>query len=446
MALPLISGRNRSRRRYCTPDADVGHRFYAKRRLPSATAPPPVTALLPVAALLSVAIGAACASRPAAAGDLRAEFARWEAEADVALGRKPSPPAAEKPKPPDPPPPGACQTCRDTGKYPCPNHQKQTAFWTEGQQPPACCGGLGWIACPRCPREKQQANADEWKGAVESRKALFQELGKFRELTGLKLQVSIAPRIAFVSDLSPQSCARSAQHCHELLLKFRNVFGCERFEFTEAEDTRFFIFQKHEGYLAFLDKAYKEMFPDADIDLCRKAMGFHHSKEPSMSIGDYSKMRTQNAMDHHVVHVYAHFLLARIGGFKKLPIWLEEGFAAWCETLQLRQPETYCFAYELKDVDIGANRRRFLQEGIKKNRLCQLPTLDRLTLDGYELMHYFMSWSLVEMLMRRDPAKFLTFVEVRKDTDDTEEALKKAFGYDWPKLYEVWKRYVLAGN
>ena len=386
------------------------------------------------------------ASDIVAAGDLKAEFVRWEAEADITLGRKPSQPAAEKPKPSDLPLSISCQTCRDIGKYPCSSHQKQMPFWTEGQQAPACCGGLGWIPCPRCPKEKQQANFDAWKRAVESQKMLFQELGKFKEQTGLKLQVSLAPRMAFVSDLNPQSCARSAQQCHELLMKFRNVFGCDKFEFTAAEDTRFFIFQKSEGYITFLDKSYKEMFPDADIELCKKAMGFHQYKEPSMSIGDYSKMRTQSAMDHHVVHVYAHFLLARLGGFKRMPIWLEEGFAAWCEMLQMRQPETYCFSYELKDVDIGANRKRFLQEGMKKNRLCQLPTLDRLTLDGYELMHYFMSWSLVEMLIRRDPGKFISFVEARKEDDNTEAALKKSYGYDWPKLYEVWKRYILAGN
>ena len=393
---------------------------------------------------ISALMVVACAA--AHAGDMRAEFARWEAEADAALGNKPKQAAGEKRQPPVAPKEKTCPVCGGSGKYPCPTHQKQIAFWIEGQPAPACCGGLGWIPCPRCPRDQQQANAEAYRQALEAEKTLMAELGKFKEQSGLRLTVTLTPRMAFISDLNPRSCVASAQQCEDLLRKMEKIFGCDKFAFTTAEDTRFFIFQRREGYLAFLDKVYKEMFPDADLYLCKKAMGFHHCQEPSMSFGDYSMMRSQSGMDHHVVHTYAHFLLSRLGGFKRLPVWQEEGFAAWCETLQLRQPETYCFAYEAKDVDIGSNRKRFLQEGIRKNRLCQLPTLDRLSLDGYELAHYFMSWSIVNMLIDRSPENFVTFIEAQKGGDSTEEALIKAYDYNWPKLYEVWKRYVLAGH
>jgi hypothetical protein len=68
---------------------------------------------------------------------------------------------------------------------------------------------------------------------------------------------------------------------------------------------------------------------------------------------------------------------------------------------------------------------------------------------------YFQSWSLVTMLIERDPAKFLEFLKAIPAVNngvaggelkaaDQEHALQQVYGYDFPKLLSVWKQYVAA--
>jgi len=96
-----------------------------------------------------------------------------------------------------------------------------------------------------------------------------------------------------------------------------------------------------------------------------------------------------------------------------------------------------------------------LQRLARENKYIPMPKLSQMNYMDMKSDEYFQSWSLVTMLIERDPDKFLNLLKIIPEAangatggelkaDEQEKALQEAYGYDFAKLIAVWKQYVIA--
>ena len=174
-----------------------------------------------------------------------------------------------------------------------------------------------------------------------------------------------------------------------------------------------------------------------------------------MAVTSYEHVLDKARLRHNFVHVLGHFLVNRVEGERDAPPWIEEGFAAYCETVQLRNPKVYCFAYATNEQDITRRRDATLKMMARQNQLVPMERLTQMNFASMKPKEYFQAWSMVTMLIERDPDKFLAFLKAlpepefdpggaRIPAEKQEEAMKATYGYDYKKLVAVWRQYVLA--
>lgn len=396
------------------------------------------------------------------------DFATAERNADVELKRKPEPPQPAPPKDTKTPAPPApiCPMCKDTGRIVCPQHAKQFVCVIPGD-PEACkvCRGLGYIPCPTCkanPKAEAKQRAAEAEAALNQAFTAAQDVGKEIEQDGGKDKLNtkitgyVAEHLAIGSNLPKVATLACAQHAEALLPKLEQVFHGPTFSFTAPQNARFYLLDKNTEYKAFLDTIWKPRFPSVDTDLFMKTSGTRAYQVPSVGVTCYEKiMRNQDLLVHDFVHMYSHVLLNRVAGERLYVPWIEEGFAAWAETLELNAPRVYCIQYDFNKIDIQKNRVKALQTMARANTPIPMEKLSQMSFMDMKADEYFQAWSIVSMLIERDPAKFIAFLNALPEAVngvaggeikavDQEKALKETYGYDYPKLLSVWKQYVLA--
>ncbi|HYF48094.1 MAG TPA: DUF1570 domain-containing protein [Planctomycetota bacterium] len=396
------------------------------------------------------------------------DFAAAERLADQQLKRPATP--AEKPPAPVPPIKPAqplCNACKGTLLAACPQHAKQAAYVSDTPNDPQICkvcSGAGVLACPTCKNKKDLA--DQWKQAEDTSKQIVEDLrtsikdmhalaegGKL----GYKLSGHAAPHVVIGSTLDRKSILPCVHHAEGAIAKLNEAFtrpeGTKTtFDFLKAQDTRFFIVNTQAEYKPFVENIVKVQSPSIDVDLTLKLSGTHRFYPPSLSLTCFEKLaRREDTLQHSVVHQLGHFAVNRLAGSRSLPTWIEEGFAAQVETMEMGQPVIYCCDYQENRLDVLRTRdaalKRLSQKPIPMEKLVRITYLDM------KADEYFQAWSLVTMLIERDSDKFQAFLKalpkgerdpggLRIDAAEQEAALKEAYGYDYPKLLAVWRMWL----
>lgn len=397
----------------------------------------------------------------------RFDFAAAERNADLELKRTPAPVMPEVPLAVKPVVP-VCATCKGTGRVICAQHTKNPACIISAQpETEVCklCKNVGFYPCPVCKAGSKQELKDK---AAEAEAAQSQALSAMQQSAkeienecaparlNAKLTSFCTTHFSIASNLPRPLELLCVEHGENLLPKLDAVFHERTFTFTNSQDTRFFLVDKTLEFKRFLETIYKERFPDADVEFCLKTAGVSTHQAPCNSCACYEKMaRVQDSMIHEFVHMYAHNLMDRVVGERNYVPWIREGFAAYGETLELGHPAVYCCAYEINKIDIMKQRVTTLQRLARENKAIPMPKLSQMTYMDMKSDEYFQSWSLVTMLIERDPDKFLNLLKIIPEAangvsggelkaDEQEKALQEAYGYDFAKLLAVWKQYVIA--
>jgi hypothetical protein len=417
---------------------------------------------------LVVVLAGVCAVWPARAGQPGRppfDFAAAERAADQQLKRQPAPVEAKKPETPKLPGPPLCPACKNALVIPCPMNKAQPPFIAKGQ-PPAerCpqCQGLGYVVCPQCKGKKElQPQIEEVqakiKTALETAQGVLKEMDELEAADRLNLKITgyVAPHFSIATTLDRKTIVPCIQHGEGLLEKLAGEFRGGRFLFTLPADTRFVYVNSQAEYKVYLEKVWKERYPDTDLALAAKGSGNHTATPPSTGVSCFERIsRNPLLLQHNTVHLLGHFLLARVTAIRSYPTWLDEGFAAYAETLELGQPWVYCFAYTANQMDILKNRDASLRKMAQQGKFIPMDRLTQITFMDMKAEEYFQSWSLVTMLVERDPDKFIAFVQAMPDGErdpgglrvpapDQEKALLEAYGWDFPKMLTVWQRWVL---
>lgn len=390
-------------------------------------------------------------------------FARAERIADQMLRRKPAP--LKKRLPTARPKQPVCPICKGTLIFECPRHRHNAPCLIEGR--PAAkicpwCKETGFLPCPRCRYKKElkqqlEAVLKKQKKAHELAKAVLEEINAWEapDKLGFKLTGYAAPHFSIASNLPESLVVGCVNRGAALLKKLENEFHAKCFACGTPADTRFFLMKTSKDYARALQVVWRARFPDSDLKLALKGSGVHSHALPSLAVNCFARMAGKQSLEHNFVHVLGHFLINRVDVERDAPPWIEEGFAAYCETLELRSPRVYCFAYDFNKQDIVRNRDRTLREMARKNKPVPMERLTQMTYMDMKPPEYFQAWSLVTMLIERDPNKFRAFLkalpkpEIAEEgalipADKQEEALKAVYGYDYPKLLAVWRQYALA--
>jgi hypothetical protein len=396
------------------------------------------------------------------------DFATAERNADIELKRAPAPPTPEGQPPPAKPTVPPCATCKGTGRVICVQHTRAPACVISAQpESEVCklCKNVGFYACPACktaPKQELKDKAAEAEAAQAQMLVALQQSAKEIEnecapgRLDTKLTSFCATHFSIGANLPRPLSLLCVQHGESLLPKLDALFHEDTFTFTRAQDTRFFLLDKTVEFKRFLTTIYKERFPDIDIEFSMKMCGASMNRAPCYSCCCYEKMsRIQDSMVHEFVHMYSHILLDRVVGERMYVPWIREGFAAFGETLELNHPAVYCCAYEVNKIDIMKQRVTTLQRMARENKYIPMQKLTQMNYMDMKSDEYFQAWSLITMLIERDPDKFLNFLKILPEAaagptggelkaEEQEKALQQAYGYDFPKLIAVWKQYVIA--
>jgi hypothetical protein len=393
------------------------------------------------------------------------DFDRAERIADQLLGRKAETPVAQSsPQAPTPPDPKLCALCKGALAVECPRHKTTAPCLIEDAPSKSCvsCKDLGWLPCPHC-KVKKELRAPWEEMEATHKRAQVVAAAAVEAVNGweppdkldCKLSAYVAPHFSIGSNLQDAPVLACVNHGEALLAKLNEVFRAKCFTFGTPTDTRFFIFKTVKEYQRGLETIWKARSENLNVELALKGSGLHSHAVPSLALTCYDKLRIRQNLEHHFIHVLGHFLVNRVDGERNAPPWIEEGFAAYCETLQLSAPKVYCFAYDFNETDIQRNRDATLKKMAQSNSAVPLVRLMQMTYMDMKAAEYFQAWSLITMLIERDPDKFRAFLKALPEaevadegalipTNDQMKALEVAYGYDEPKLLAVWKQYVLA--
>lgn len=416
----------------------------------------------------------ACAPAPAASVP-PFDFAAAERNADAELKRPAAPIAPIAPASKDPKSVAqagssapVCALCKGSGQITCTLHPKQfVCVYSGTADADVCklCKNLGVIPCTACKASTQPEVKEKYQ---EAEAALAQSLTAAQDLIkeidvdgnadrlNTKIVGYSAAHISVASNLTRVLTLACMQHSEALLPKLEKAFNGPVFSFTSPQNTRVYLLDKPPEYLRFLEVIWKSRFPSADTVLFAKTSGTRAFQVPSTGVICFEKVqRNQELLVHDFVHMYSHILLNRVASERQYTPWIEEGFAAYAESLELNAPQIYCIQYDFNNLDIQKNRAKTLLAMARANKPVPMEKLSQITFMDMKSDEYFEAWSIVTMLIERDPARFIAFLQALPESvsgvaggeikaADQEAALKEAYGYDFPKLLSVWRQYVLA--
>jgi hypothetical protein len=154
-----------------------------------------------------------------------------------------------------------------------------------------------------------------------------------------------------------------------------------------------------------------------------------------------------------VVHNLALVLLNRHRfAYRWNSTWLQEGFAYHVELATLGYSDSYTVGRGGAEVGDPAPWqdakawRGALREALGAGKTAPMPRLAEATLDRVGLVELVKAWSVVDLLVALDRAKFKAFVDGTKARGKSEEdALREAYGLDYEGLEARWRAYVAAG-
>lgn len=332
-----------------------------------------------------------------------------------------------------------CEQCASRGILPCPQH-KVTDFVVSSamKEPPQCCLGAGWVECPNCRDDLSRASVEELRRALAGRVAQWKDMDK---AAGDTLFHGETRHLAMDTDLPPAEAAKLAGQCEGLLLKLREVFKADDFEFTRPACARIINLGKVDTLTRFVDwfAADAKLSQQQQLSLMRSmSMSFTGSRGVVISVRE----RCGSLWPNFVIHGYGHVLMSQVYGYKgRMPDWITEGFSSFCETVELGRPGVWCIDYDEKEVTPGMQWKEAVRRAVAAGKAVPLEALMGKSLNQMKALDYQEAWSVTTALIYGGGGKYLKFLEAVKGRTDQTEALEKAYGVKIEDIERTWKDY-----
>ena len=343
-----------------------------------------------------------------------------------------------------------CSLCRDTGRIPCPRHDRRSRaykpYCSACPGAPACCKGVGWKPCPRCADEATKAR---WEAIHEMYAREHKGAGFYPWGEGFFLAACEHYRF---------KAAASHAECHEFHAVaegafdlFERLFGEQGVDALQWDEKgHFLILPSRDAYLKYLEwyKTAKNVDENRIAFLKQGTGGARFIGERLQVIvraetGGGTEQGKQVLL-HRIAHGAGHLAIENYKVFGSTPLWLGEGWACRSEIEALKKPMIYCVDY----VGGGLQARKpqewklIVRDAIRKKKI---PTWERLF--AYEnpgemgSVEWAMSTSLVDWLVTKFPNTAKRLVDAIKDGSSSKEAFEAVFEADLAKIEAAWLRW-----
>ncbi len=345
-----------------------------------------------------------------------------------------------------------CKKCQSAGRLPCPEHEKDECALEDAVlfcsviADCAVCSGVGYVPCPDCQNAPVRAKIEEKKASIAARKVALAYID-----TTMKRPIRKAETQHFVLvwEMERLKVEKKWLESHALLhlylKRLESLYDdyCARLQITDkefVEKFRVFVWQLPQDHL------------DAGLRFCRqsvrggvKLLG----NTPSYSIcGNKQFFQSDDDLHRDIVHCVTHLMLsaqrpvAWIGNIKAG--WLDEGLAHFFEDRYWGICDTYCFQEANTNVDFkGGKFRLAVRKMIEEEKTPPIAEVFEQNTDTLTLPQHAVSFSYVECLLNKDPAKFNELVKKLKAKVPTRDALKQTFGFSVLEFESQWKSWVL---
>ncbi|HPD17647.1 MAG TPA: hypothetical protein PLE19_22130 [Planctomycetota bacterium] len=343
-----------------------------------------------------------------------------------------------------------CAQCRDTGRVPCPLHDRASARYQafcSACPEPACCKGVGWKPCPRCADEATRKRFD----AVAALYAKEREGSGFYPY-GADFLRTASEHFRFKAAAAPhKECHEYHAAAEKAFSLFRKVFGEQAVdELKWDEKGHFLILASREQYHKFLDWYY-EQHPNANAnekDFLREGSGVRMiSDRLQVLIGDpaYGARDDKDSLLHRIAHAAGHLAIENHKVHGNTPDWLDEGWAARSEIEALREPQVYCVEYSSPGVGERKPKewRQIVREALRAKKAPTLEKLFEMKVGDMHAVEWATALSLVTWLLEQGQPSFARMVDAIKDGQASKAAVEAALGKDLAAIEKAWQRWAL---
>jgi hypothetical protein len=279
------------------------------------------------------------------------------------------------------------------------------------------------------------------------------------EAIGTPLTALWGPHVDLIHELKPadaQAVLDAAEKAHRVATALLDPDGIEAVSNVRVQVV---LFDKATPYARFVERFAEE----EKIAKIPGQEGWARSAsrqksfwwpEPSAVTGHYLFPNPVKSLASNVVHNLALILLTRHRfNYRFASTWLQEGFAYHVETASLGYSDSYTIGARGSDAGDPAgwvDSKRWKESLRAAVAAAKDPSLARLAatpMDGFGLVELVKAWSVVDLLVALDRAKFKRFVDATKVRGGgvEEEALKAAYDLDYRGLEQRWRQFVQAG-
>jgi hypothetical protein len=364
-------------------------------------------------------------------------------------------PAQDKPasKPQEPPPLVRCVKCKNVGKLPCPEHDKNEAAAEDGVR--FCttiancpvCQGVGWLDCPDCSRpDVEQAIAKKIAERNECLK-VSQELDA--KMSGRALRKVLTEHCILVWEIDSLKVDKRQLAHHELMHLYAQrlerlfsdylaVMHCEANEFKEKVQVFVWWLPKDqvEGSLRFAgeqnQQGVKLLGAQAVYSVC----------------GNRQFFTTDERLHRNIVHNVSHLLLAHqnpslwIGNIKGG--WAEEGLGHWFEDRYFGKCDTYCYEEQNTNEDFkGGVWKPVVRKMVATDTVLPAAEVMSKNTDQLPLPAHALAFSYVDYLLAHESAKFNDLCRQLRRKAELRDAFKSVYGMSLIEFEAKWKAWVL---
>ncbi len=345
-----------------------------------------------------------------------------------------------------------CKKCQSEGRLPCPEHDKaecaledDVLFCSVIADCPVC-SGVGFVPCADCVNAPVRAAIEAKKASIAARRVALAYIDTTMTRPVRKAETQ---HFVLVWEMDRLKVEKKWLNAHELLhlysKRLETLYAdyCARLQITDkefVEKFRVFVWQ------------FPQDHADAGLRFCRqsakggvKLMG----QTPSYSVcGNKQYFQSDEKLHRNIYHSVTHLILsaqrpvAWIGNLKAG--WLDEGLAHFFEDRYWGICDTYCYQEANTNVDFkGGKFRLAVRKMVDEDKVPPIAEVLQQNVDTLTLPMHAVSFSYVECLLNRDPAKFNELVKQLKAKVPARDALKASFGVSVLDFESQWKSWVI---
>jgi len=282
---------------------------------------------------------------------------------------------------------------------------------------------------------------------------------------GIKLEIAATRRFRVFSEFDAEHAKSVATACENALTIVRDKVGYALPLWKGEQKCEVIMLRTPASYMKLTDRiALATKQPKGWAEFTKRRTSFYTVMPPASV--QHGGGRRKSDMVFTAVHHVGHIAINGIhANYTYLPIWLDEGFAAWIENATLKESQTACattgygmVAARQDKWSSSAGWRANLKAGLGDASVIRLEKLLTMQLNQLSWREIAQAWSLIDWWITEDQQKFLEFIkDVRRryprydkhgDCSPTEflsfqnEAFKKVFGLDVEGIEKGWRTYV----